>query len=410
MILQTVLLALTFSYGAAQESDYAYEQYEQQPVCDVAQSPVTRMVNSLGFRLEKMIDTEENYIFSPLSISVALAMVYIGARGTTREEMAEALEYNVIGKNCLPNKISESFRALIRSLQNEGEGYSFLIANGAFLQKGKKISHYYSSSLEKYFNSNMKYVDFAKEDVAAMNQINEWVANYTRGKIPRLLVEPLDHWTIMVLLNAVYFKGLWDVEFDENVTRHGIFHRINNPAKSVSFMMMTHDNIPNYYDPDRQYSIIELDYKGNNISMIVLLPRDISAFPRYELTSELLCDIRNNFQYSTVTVMLPKFSLEFKRELSKDMITMGMGELFSDRADLTGIRERNDLHVSQMLHKAVIEVNEKGSEAASIVGISIDGRKKISQREIFLADHPFLFYIIHKHTNTILFSGRMLDP
>lgn len=399
MIFQTVLLALTISYGSA----------DTRPVCGSEQMPVSKIVNSLGFRLEQLIETKDNYFFSPLSISVALAMVYLGARGTTREEMAEALEYDIIGRNCLPNKISETFQELIRTLQKEGDDYSFLIANGAFMQTGYQISHYYSYSLEKFFNSKIRFLNFAEEEVATMDKINEWVANYTRGKISKLLNEPLDPLTIMVILNAVYFKGLWDLPFNENATRNGLFHRINKSAKSVPFMVMQ-NKLHNYYDAEKEYSIVELEYMGGNISMIVILPRNTQEFPTYELTNDVLCNLRKNYQYTTVTVMLPKFNLEFKREMSKDMIKMGMGELFSDRADLTGIRERNDLHVSLMVHKAVIEVNEKGSEASSILGIGIDGRKPVAQREIFMADHPFLFYIVHSETNTILFSGRVVDP
>lgn len=377
--------------------------------CLSDQLAVTKIVNSLGYKIENLIGNEDNYFFSPLSISVALAMVYIGARGTTREEMSNALDYNAIGKNSLPNKISENFQELLRSLQTENNDYSFLIANGAFIQKGYRVSHYYSSSLKKFFDSNVSFLNFAEDDEATMKKINEWVANYTKGKIPKLLNEPLDKLTVMVLLNAVYFKGLWDVPFNESMTRNGLFYRYNKTAKIVPFMV-THEEAHHYYDTEKNSHVLELDYQGTNISMVLILPKHIREFPDYDLTPEFFCKMRSKLVNEPITIMMPRFKMEYKRELSKDMINMGMTELFSDRADLTGIRERNDLHVSLMVHKAVIEVNEKGSEAAAILGIGVDGRKNPIPSDSFLADHPFLFYIIHKKTNAILFSGRVADP
>lgn len=397
---QATLLTFMLSYAAADGNTR---------MCSSRQLPATNMVNSLAFRLEEILDTESNYIFSPLSISIALAMVYIGARGTTREQMSDALDYNIVGKNCLPNKISESFRELIQSLQNNGADYEFLVANGAFIQKGLNVTTYFSTNLQKHFNTRIQFLNFQREEVAAMNAINAWVANYTKGKISQLLAEPLNHVTMLVLLNAVYFKGLWYLPFDEKISYNGSFYRIDKGEKVVPFMSMKNE-IYNYYDKEKKYFIIELEYEGGNVSMVLILPQNREEFPRYELTNELLCELRQKFQHTPVTVTIPRFNLEFKRELSRDMSKMGMPELFSDRADLSAINEYSDLHVSMMVHKAVIEVNEKGSTAAGIIGMEIDSRNRVSQNDSFMADHPFLFYIIHKDTNTILFSGRVVDP
>lgn len=401
MILHLIIVTLTWlSLGDANEVSNK---------CLSDQLAVTKIINTLGFKIENLIESQDNYFFSPLSISVALAMVYIGARGATREQMSDALNYNTIGKNCLPNKISENFQELLTALQTENNDYSFLIANGAFIQKGYQVSHYYSSSLKKFFNSKVSFLNFAEDEEATMNKINDWVSNYTKGKIPKLLNEPLDKLTVMILLNAVYFKGLWDLPFNETLTKNGLFYRYNKTAKVVPFMIMQ-EAVYHYYDTEKKNHVLELDYQGTNISMVLILPTHIREFPDYDLTPEFFCEMRSKLAYEYITIMMPRFKMEYKRELSKDMIKMGMVELFSDRADLTGIRERNDLHVSLMVHKAVIEVNEKGSEAAGILGIGIDGRKNPMSSGSFLADHPFLFYIIHKETNTILFSGRVADP
>lgn len=377
--------------------------------CMTAMPAVSKVINSLGYRLEKLIDNQENYFLSPLSITMALAMVYIGARGTTREQMSDGLELNVVGKNCLPNKVSENFRELIHTLVSDGEDYSLLIANGAFVQTGKEISQYYASNLEKYFNSNVRFFDFADEEIATMEAINKWVANYTKNKIPKLLNEPLDHLTLMVLVNAVYFRGLWESPFDKKDTEDAIFYSANNEYKNVPFMKKQ-DTVHYYFDQETQYYFLELEYTGGNTSMIIVLPQNTRKIPTNVLTSDFLCALRYKFELRTVNIILPRFKMEFRRELSKDMMNLGMEELFSETADLSGIRERNDLHVSLMLHKAVIEVDEMGSEAAAISGVGIDGRLKVPQKETFKADHPFLFYIVHRDTDTILFSGRVMNP
>lgn len=400
MILRIFLLTLTLLYfGEASSVDK----------CNKKQPYVSKIVNFLSTELEERIGGNANYFFSPLSITVALAMVYIGAHGTTREQMTKALDINAAGKNFLPSKISESFRELIALLENEGKDYSFFVANGAFVQTGYKISEIYSSNLEKYFNSNVQSLDFAHDEQGTLNTINDWVANYTKGKIANLLKEPLDPLTVMILVNAVYFKGLWELQFNEMFTKTFLFYRINEKPKNASFMILR-EKFNYYSDEEDGYSFLELDYVSGNISMIIVLPNSIEELPVLTLSNELLCNLREKFEEKTVTVFLPKFSMGYKRELSKDMINMGMEELFSDRADLSGIREQNDLHVSLMVHKAVIEVNEKGSEAAATTGIGIDGRHKTGKREMFLADHPFLFYIVHKESDTIMFSGRVMDP
>ncbi|GFS66335.1 serpin B10 [Nephila pilipes] len=373
------------------------------------QSPISKIILSMCSRLIKEIKGEDNYFFSPLSISSALAMIYTGAHGTTKNQMTNALQYKMFGDKCLDIKVSEEFKYLIMSLKNENDAYTLMIVNSVFIHLGYPVSSKYTFKLQDYFKTHIKYVDFVNEEIQSMNTINEWVANNTKGQIMKLLNEPLDPMTIMILMNIIYFKGLWEHPFQEDATWNSFFYKKNGTSKIVPFMVLQ-DTLGYYYDKQTNYSYLELNYVGGNISMLLILPKDVRDFPEIDLTSEALCNIRCQLNLTNVMVVLPKFKLEYRRELSEDMMKLGMDELFSDRADLTGIREQNDIHVSLMIHKAVIEIDELGSEASAVSGVGIDARRKPAEQKIFWADHPFLFYIIDKKHDVILFAGRVADP
>ncbi|GIY28747.1 serpin B10 [Caerostris extrusa] len=379
------------------------------PECDMEQHPISKIILSLCSRLIKEIKGEGNFFFSPLSISAALAMIYTGTGGNTKKQMTDALHYKIVGEKCLDRKINEEFRHLINFLENQNDAYSLLITNSIFIHLDHPVSEKYTKKLQNYFKTHIEYLDFVKEEILSMNIINNWIANQTNGQIMKLLNEPLDPMTIMILMNVIYFKGLWEHPFQEDATWNSFFYRNNDTLKEVPFMLLQ-DTLNYFYDSNTNYSFLELNYIDGNISMLLILPKDVRSFPQIELTSEVLCDIRNKLQPTNLMVILPKFKMEYHRELSKDMIKMGIDELFSDKADLSGIREQNDIHVSLMIHKAILEVDEKGSEASAVSGVGIHAKRKPPDQQMFWADHPFLFYIIDKGLNTILFAGRVSDP
>ncbi|GFX91023.1 serpin B10 [Trichonephila clavipes] len=378
------------------------------PQCE-KHSPISKIILSLCSGLIKEIKGEDNFFFSPLSISAALAMIYTGAQGTTKNQMTNALHYKLLGDKCLDYKVSEEFEQLINSLKNQDDAYTLSVVNSVFIHLGYPVSSKYLLKLQDYFTTHIKYVDFVNEEVRSMNIINEWVANNTKGQVLKLLNEPLDPMTVMILMNIIYFKGLWEHPFQEDATWNSFFYKKNGTSKIVPFMVLQ-DTLNYYYDKKTNYSYLELNYAGKNVSMLLILPKHVREFPDIDLTSENLCNIRSQLNLTNVMVVLPKFKLEYRRELSKDMMKLGMDELFSDRADLTGIREQNDIHVSLMIHKAVIEIDELGSEASAVSGVGIDARRKPAEQKIFWADHPFLFYIVDKKNDVILFAGRVADP
>lgn len=379
------------------------------PSCEGTLQPVSKTILSLCSQLIKGIGGEENFLISPLSISVALAMIYVGTQGTTKAQMTNALGYKFVSDKCMDLKISEQFRDLILSLETKNDVYSLLVANSVFIHSSFPVSSDYIARLQEFFKSNVKYLDFTKDEALSMKAINEWVSNQTSGQISRLLNEPLDPMTIMILMNVVYFKGLWEHPFPKHNTWESFFYPKNGTSKIVPFMMLE-NTLGYYYDPTINYSFLELNYTGGKVSMLVILPKNTFEFPQFELDSNSLCTIRSKFQPTNVMVILPKFKMEYTRELTRDMMKMGIDELFSEKADLSGIREQKDIHVSLMMHKAVLEVDERGSEASVVSGVGIVSRRKPAEQMIFWADHPFLFYIIDKEKNVVLFAGRVVEP
>ncbi|XP_015919341.1 intracellular coagulation inhibitor 3 [Parasteatoda tepidariorum] len=356
---------------------------------------------SLSSRLINEIDENDNFIISPLSISAALGMIYIGADGLTKTQISNALHFNLLN----PSDILEGFRTLFSSLEKENDIISLSLANSLFIQRGYHISQIYKRKVLEYFEAEIIYVDFANEEQISMNTINQWISNKTNSHMKKLLNEPLDPMTLMVLTNVIYFKGLWEHPFYE--LWNSFFHKSNGTSKIVPFMKQE-EYFGYFYDNELNYSFLEMDYMGGNISMLLILPKNMREIPNFQLTS--ICRIRSKLEMRRVMVGLPRFQLEYRRELSEDMRKFGMVKLFSDRADLTKIREQNDLHVSLMLHKVMIEVDNEGSRASAISGIGIDSRKRPTHEETFWANHPFLFYIIDKRTETVLFAGRVTDP
>ena len=246
--------------------------------------------------------------------------------------------------------------------------------------------------------------------------INKWVAEKTNNKITEIVsADAVDALTRLVLVNAVYFKGDWLKMFNVNSTRDEDFHVSQN--ESVNVKMMHLKSKFNYgVNAKLHCQAIELPYAGENLSMFILLPdQAVTSLSEVEekLTSDDLVNIMEKFQMSSVKVKLwlPRFKLDEKLSLSKMLAAMGMSDLFKPGvADLTGIDGSKELYVSHVVHRAVVEVNEEGTEAAAATAVVMQFRSAVIRNIIFRANHPFLFFIQDKATRSILFFGRLVKP
>lgn len=359
----------------------------------------------------KLAETPEaegkNLFFSPYSISTALALTYAGARGDTEEQMAQVLHFEPAGQ-----RIHPAFGLLEKQLNEKGaEGvFELAIANALWGQKGYKFLDSFISLVNSNYSAGLNEVDFINETENSRVTINEWIEEKTREKI-KDLIKPgvLDRLTRLVLTNAIYFKGKWQYEFDKKDTRDAPFHISARNTVTVPIMYIKKEF--NFTERD-DLQILELGYKGEALSMIIILPNEIDGAKKLEkqLTVENLNNWLDVLRKREVEVYLPKFTFTSEFELKKILSQMGMPKAFSGSADFSGMTGGKDLSISNVLHKAFVEVNEEGTEAAAATAVVMMTTSIRSPIPIFRANRPFIFLIKDNQTGSILFMGKVVDP
>ncbi|MCF7918958.1 MAG: serpin family protein [Candidatus Cloacimonetes bacterium] len=356
-------------------------------------------ISDFSFRLLQQLETEENLVFSPYSIYTALAMTSEGAAGDTQKQMAAILQ----------NPQSTDLAKLQLSLsQNTGKYLQWQVANSLWLEQDFKVEKKFLKILQREYLAEIQRADFIRQPQQSLQMINNWVSDNTQGKIPAILNE-LDPLTRLVLINAVYFLGDWEYPFRAEVSHDDDFHT-SQTTVSVPFMQQTHTF---YYYDDAFLQAVMLPYKDSDFAMLLILPRekgisellngfDVNFFDR----------IRNSQENQRVDLSLPRFQLDYKRELSADLSILGMPLAFAPQADFSRISKKHSLMIDKVMHRAFIVVNEKGTEAAAATAVSINLTSAGPPKTpiIFKADHPFLFLLLEKQTGTILFTGCVNDP
>ncbi|GFR30187.1 serpin B8 [Trichonephila clavata] len=368
--------------------------------------------NELAFNLLRKLNTEsQNVFFSPFSISTAFGMLFYGSRGDTAEELRNVLGYQKA--DLIDDVVHDSFNRFLTEVikGDASDEYVLNSANAVLVAKYLELLPEYKNNVQELYKASVRDVDFAKDSAKLVGEINDWVKEKTNGKIDKLL-EELSPSTIMVLLNAVYFKGTWKVQFDAEHTFPETFYNngLESEGKEVPFMHMTSRFRFTYFD---DFKALELPYKGENISMMILLPNQRDGLRDLEesLTPEKLSDVQKQLYETKVIISLPKFKMEFEKELSPEFQALGASSIFdASSADFSGMTPSKSIFVSQVLHKAVVEVNEEGSEAAAVTGIVANRMRPIADLPPEIkADHPFLFAIIEKgsKSNMVLFLGHV---
>jgi serpin B len=356
-------------------------------------------------RLEK----ETNLLVSPTSIRLAFALVYAGARGATAEEMEEVLRYPVGGA------AHDAFNALDLALaeRNRPEGdegedpVELYLANAFWGQHGIPFRDEYLDLLAVNYGAGVEWLDFDGAPEDAREVINNWAEEETRERIHDLLpAGSIDPTVAAVLTNAVYFKAPWALPFDTSATADAPFHRIGGDEVLVP-MMSRVDTFG--YAEGEAYRALEMNYRGDELSMVVLLP-DEGAFGSFEsgLTGDLLLGIVEALEPTPVDAALPRFRFDSAFELRDTLKAMGM-ELTFTMPDLSGMVEAADLVVDEVFHKTFIALDEKGTEAAAATAIVIR-ENGVTPVASFVADRPFLFLIRDRVTGEVLFLGRVADP
>ncbi|MDP2941585.1 MAG: serpin family protein [Candidatus Omnitrophota bacterium] len=376
---------------------------------------VVNVNNQFAFDLySKYKSKDGNIFYSPYSISSALAMTYEGARGKTGEEMQAVFLF--------PQDASmrrDSFLKIYQQINKKDKKYKLSMANALWAQRDYKFLEDYFSLVEKYYGGKTTNLDFVKETEKSRLTINSWVEEQTNYKIKDLIPPGiLNSLTRLVLTNAIYFKGFWLKQFDKKDTKEEDFSI--TPANKIKAKMMYLSDKEasfNYAETDK-LQIVELPYEGNDLSMLILLPKedDLKAIEE-SLNFKKLSEWKSLLQSEVVNISLPKFKFETKYFMAQDLQDMGMptaftqGIDFGGKADFSGMTGNKDLHIDQVIHQAFVEVNEEGTEAAAATAVVMEtGFVSPNPIKIFKADHPFIFIIQDRETGNILFIGRVSDP
>ena len=360
--------------------------------------------NAFGFDVFRTINKSENgdknIFISPLSISLALAMTYNGANGDTKTEMQNTLRFPELSAD----EINGYFQKLSNTLLDLDPTVKLGIANSIWYRQEFSVLPDFISINKSYYNAEVQALDFA--DPASVKKINGWVAGKTNNKIPKV-IDVLDPDLVMLLINAIYFKGQWTYDFDKNMTVEGPFHV--SPAEQNNVPFMHQKGTFHYYSND-SLQILEMPYGQGNFSMVVLLPKQ--GYTASALAGGLNSEIWNGWLADTaranVDIAMPKFKFEYERILNSDLQGLGMMKAFGP-ADFSKINPDADLYISFVKHNSFVDVNEEGTEAAAVtvVGVAVTSIPQEPVYIPFVADRPFLFVIRETTTNTILFMGKV---
>uniref|UniRef100_A0A674NRB5 Leukocyte elastase inhibitor n=1 Tax=Takifugu rubripes TaxID=31033 RepID=A0A674NRB5_TAKRU len=353
-------------------------------------------------------DTTANIFYSPFSISSALAMVLLGARGNTAAQ--------ILKTKGLEDDVHVSFSQLLNELHKENAPYALSVANRLYGEQSYQFD--FLGSTKKHYRAELESVDFRAAAETSRSNINSWVEKQTEGKIKDLLAKGIVTGdTRLVLVNAIYFKGNWDKQFKEKATRDATFHISKNSSKPVK-MMHQSSKFPFTFIPEATCQVLELPYVGKELSMLIFLPNQMEDSTTGLEKLEKLLTYDNFMEWTRpemmkeveVQVGLPRFKMEEKCNMKNILVSMGMVDAFNEAAsDFSGMSPANDLVLSEVIHKAFVEVNEEGTEAAAATGAVFTLHCAVFPQN-FYADHPFLFFIRHNPSRNILFAGRYCSP
>jgi len=383
------------------------------PVSRADQAALTRDNNAFAVEFYAHLRARPgNLFFSPESISTAFGMAYAGARGETATEMTHVFHFTLP-----PDRLHPAMGALLDSINAAHTDYELHSADALWAQRDESFLDSYLRLMQADYGAGFHRVDFRANPEAVRTTINEWVEQQTHKRIQNLIgsgvLTPL---TRLVLTNAIYFKGTWMAPFEKGETEEsGEFHV--SAGQTVKTPLMHRSGGYRYYDGG-SFQELELLYKSGELGMIVLLPKDpsgLDALERQFTAANADQWLRKLEPADRVIVTLPRFTMTRQMELSDTLSAMGMRDAFTGAADFSGMTGKPGFSISAAIHKAFIDVNEQGTEAAAatatmMVGAAMRAPAPEPPPIVFRADHPFLFLIRNTATNGILFMGRVDDP
>uniref|UniRef100_K1QZP2 Serpin B9 n=1 Tax=Magallana gigas TaxID=29159 RepID=K1QZP2_MAGGI len=367
-------------------------------------------VTDFSFELYRVLCKEsENLFFSPYSISAALMFTMLGAKGASEEQIKQVLGVAGVPN---PHQAYQKLHAILMSKSRDG--VKLAIANRIFSKLGLMIKKSYKKESLEHYHSEIELLDFVGDPKASSTRINTWVEDQTNGKIQCLIPEEQLQLSLIVLINAIYFKGDWENAFEVSNTKREPFQISETELGTVEMMNMETDTWLIGMSKPLDCQVLNLPYKGGELSMIIVLPNKVDGLSTLEsnLSADAFRKLTKEMYHERVIVSIPKFKLKSSFELNKVLRGMGIIDIFTRKADFGAMLESppDGACVSDVIHKAFVEVNEEGTEAAAASWIGCVNRCEPPEPMVFKADHPFLFFIREHLTGTVLFIGRFLKP
>ncbi|XP_069714789.1 alpha-1-antichymotrypsin-like [Phaenicophaeus curvirostris] len=349
-------------------------------------------------------EADKNVFFSPMSISTAFAMLAVGAKTTTLSQIFEGLGFNTLTETHIHN-IHESFRKVLAVLNCTDVNTTLNIGNALFTATGYELQEAFLQNTKEFYNAEFMSSNFHNPE-EAINQINEYVEEKTEGKIPELIAH-LDPSTVLVLVNYIYFKAAWEKSFDPLRTHKDEFF-VNTNAPVRVDMMQRDSTYDSYYDEDLSCEVVELPYQGTARALLILPDDGKMKQVEDALSQETICKWDNRLETRRLNLQLPKISISGSYDVKNLLMEMGITEVFSSNADLSGVSGSGNLQVSQAIHKALLEVDEAGTEAAGATAVILT--RVLHPPVTVKFNRPFLLLLYDKATRIILLMGKIVDP
>lgn len=386
----------------------AATEAERQAARENIETRLATANNKFGFELFRQLqakDTKANLFFSPLSVALALAMTYNGAAGETQKTMAQTLQLD--GLRLV--EINEASAALLKTLTKADRKIELTIANSLWARQGVTFNPDFLARNQQFYGAEIASLNFNSPRAKLI--INNWVSRKTKERIPAI-IEQVDAQEVLFLINAIYFKGQWQKQFEKSLTQKLPFYLLSGARQQVP--MMSQAGRYQHFQ-DRNFQALSLPYGNGSTRLYLFLPaRGVSMQSFLASVNHATWEQwMTRFQEMPGEIKIPRFKLAYEANLNEPLKTLGMNIAFTpEKADFSGMRKQRDLFLSEVKHKAVLDLNEQGTEAAAAtsVGVSVTSVIEPPQRFSFVANRPFLLVIRNQQTGTLLFLGVVTEP
>ncbi|KFM62678.1 Glia-derived nexin, partial [Stegodyphus mimosarum] len=400
-------MLLTLIYSVTSLSTICATESDLSSSCTM-KDPEVQFVNDLGFQLlNKMTKSVGNVFISPLGAAFALGMSYSGAASRTAQELEEIWK-DSDGKFAT-EKVYERLGKFFTGLDDNEK--QFTLWNGFLLQNGYEVKEDFVNKLKNIYFVEPKIINFINASVA--DEINEFFTKETNGMFEEIIAEneTVSHISKILLLNAAALNETWKVQFPPERTKRDYFYSGRRETTEVRMMSMEAESFKFYEDLEMKYKFLEIPYKDDKMNMVLALPTQYDQPANIQMDSKLFCEIKNKMSHTKLDMIaFPKYRFETQTSLKDAFMDLGIQDAFNPlQANFSNIQDDSDLYVSDIIQKAVVEVNEKGNEESVITKLKIMPVAFRGVKE-FIANHPFIFYVEDTNSGVILFSGRVDEP